>query len=127
MSQPKKHIKVVVACRHCYLAYDGVFYKGGIVTSSGLNQHISKNPECYNTYVQDPEKKYRKKFFDLNSSIVKRNASLVKKNPKKRPQIFPTVPPSNFGLTGTSNCPGPQPTLGGTSSKTQKIDHLTLN
>ena len=41
--------------------------------------------------------------------------------------MFPTIPYSNFGLTGTSNIPGPQPTLGGTSSKIQKLNHTTLN
>ena len=49
------------------------------------------------------------------------------KKPKRRILIFPTIPSSNFGLTGTSNGHCTQPTLGGTSSKTQKLNHSTLN
>ena len=41
--------------------------------------------------------------------------------------MFPTIPSLNFGLTGTSNVPGSQPMLGGTSSKNQKLNHSTLN
>ena len=41
--------------------------------------------------------------------------------------MFPTIPYSNFGLTGTGNVPGPQPNVGGTSSKFQKLNHTTLS
>ena len=46
---------------------------------------------------------------------------------KRRTQIFLTIPYLNFGLTGRSNGPGPQPVLGGTSSKNQKLNNPTLN
>ena len=78
-------------------------------------------------YKQDPNQKYYNNFFDLNLSIVKTNACLAVKRPKRRAQIFPTIPSSTSGLAGTSNSPGPQPTLDGTSLKSQKINHFTLN
>ena len=128
MPSSKERVKVIVACQHCYTAYNGVRYVRGTVTSGGLKKHIYNNKECYDSYFLDPDQTYRNNFFDLNSSIVKTNACLPVKQPRgSRIKIFPTIPPSKFGLTGTSNCPGPQPTLGGTSSRSQKIDHPTLN
>ena len=57
------------------------------------------------TYRQDPGLECCNNFFDLNSSIVKTNVCLSVKKPKRGTQIFPTIPYSNFGLTGTSNFP----------------------
>ena len=118
---------VIVACRRCHVPYNGVRYVNGKVNSCGLKRHIVNNDACLTFYKQDSNCKYRNKFFDLNSSIVRRGVHLNEKNPRKRILMFPPIPHSNFGLTATSNTPGPPPTLGGTSSKNQKLNHSTLN
>ena len=125
MSSSKEHVKVVVACQCCrHLAYNVVCYVNSRITSGGLKKQQwsiqwqlqvgSKPKHCNNS-------------FNLNLSIMKTNACLVVKKPNRRAQLFSTIPSLlNFGLTGTSNGLGPQPTLGGTSSKTQKLNRSTL-
>ena len=92
-----ERVRVIVACKRCHFAYDGVRYDNGKVNSCGLKKHIKNNEACFVSYRRDPNLEYCNNFFDLNSSIVRTNACLTVKKPKRRPLMFPS---SNAGLTG---------------------------
>ena len=80
---------------------------------------------AWKVVIRIQTKLHHNHFFHLNSSIVEKDSCLIVK--KRKQQIIPQIPPSNFGLTSTSNGPGPQPILDSIWLRAQKINHSTLN
>ena len=113
MSSSKELMKkVIVACWCCHLAYDGVRFVNGRVTSTGLKKHINSYQAWTESYNQDPNKKFCNNFFNFKFSILKKCLSCSEETKDETTNGSPITTFQLWHLvTGTSNGPGSQPVL----------------